>query len=371
MDARRRDNLRRRAGARTSTNRILRASQTVILGWEKSELVACNFITRRVMACSADLAEFLSSLQDWRSEDDVISSYFGVTIDMLDALVDATFLVARGSDEARREDEYAETWNWGTPAAMLHFCLQDAEFLSLEATEQLQIEKSRETKSPSLHLTNTGRYETVVPLGPSPKRENALTELMASRRTIRECDPDALIGKDIVSKCLFAGLGITGWTRNSIGELPLGMTPSGGARNPFEAYLFANRIKGLAPGIYHYSALEHSLGLVSEDDTNLPDLVAGQEWAGSMTCAIVLCASLDRTMWKYADPNAYRVVMIEAGHIGQNIMLAATEHGLTACPTAALSHSRIRELIGLEKMTDSPIYALTLGVPSAGDQVAA
>ena len=33
--------------------------------------------------------------------------------------------------------------------------------------------------------------------------------------------------------------------------------------------------------------------------------------------------------------DAYRVVLIEAGHIGQNIMLAATREGLSACPTAA------------------------------------
>jgi nitroreductase len=70
-------------------------------------------------------------------------------------------------------------------------------------------------------------------------------------------------------------------------------------------------------------------------------------------------------------PNAYRVVLIEAGHIGQNIMLAATAKGLTACPTAALSHSVIRDAIGLERMTDTPIYALTIGVPEARGELAA
>ncbi len=90
-----------------------------------------------------------------------------------------------------------------------------------------------------------------------------------------------------------------------------------------------------------------------------------------MTCAIILCASLDRTMWKYPDPNAYRVVLIEAGHIGQNIMLAATEKGLTACPTAALSHSLIRDAAGLDSITDTPLYALTLGVPAIRDHLAA
>ncbi len=83
-----------------------------------------------------------------------------------------------------------------------------------------------------------------------------------------------------------------------------------------------------------------------------------------MPCLILLCAKLDRTMWKYEDANAYRVVLIEAGHIGQNIMLAATRHGLSACPTAALCHSSIKRLLGLDRLTDAPIYALTIAAPA-------
>ena len=85
---------------------------------------------------------------------------------------------------------------------------------------------------------------------------------------------------------------------------------------------------------------------------------------------IVLTADLRRTMWKYRDPNAYRVVLIEAGHIGQNVMLAATHHGLSACPTAALSQGRIRELLDLKRITDAPVYAMTLSVPGSEPSVA-
>jgi nitroreductase len=47
-------------------------------------------------------------------------------------------------------------------------------------------------------------------------------------------------------------------------------------------------------------------------------------------------------------------------------MLAATRHGLSACPTAALSHSAIKRLLGLDRLTDAPIYALTLSTPKPG-----
>ena len=366
---RRREQLRRRMTARPDAERALRASRAIVLSWEDGELLACNFLTRRVTNCSSDLVEFLSGLQDWQCVDAIIRTYQGITLKALDALIEASLLVERDSDIARREEEYLASWTWGIPAAMLHFCVQDAEFVSLETAERMQLAKSQEKPSPSLYLQNQGRFEKVLPL--KVATDNTLTGLMARRRTVRECDGSAFVTTDIVADCLYAGLGITGWTSNCVGKLPLGMTPSGGARNPFEAYLFVKRVEGLAPGIYHYSAVEHSIGLVSEADIEFADLVAGQEWAGTMSCAIVLCASLGRTMWKYPDANAYRVVMIEAGHIGQNIMLAATAEGLTACPTAALSHSRIREAIGLERMTDTPVYALTIGIPSENVHLAA
>ena len=103
------------------------------------------------------------------------------------------------------------------------------------------------------------------------------------------------------------------------------------------------RRRGLEPGFYHYSACDHDLGGSKPTTAETLELVGGQDWADEMPCLIILCAMLDRTMWKYDDANAYRVVLIEAGHIGQNIMLAATSIGLSACPTAALNHTTIRD----------------------------
>ncbi|MGI9464898.1 MAG: nitroreductase family protein, partial [Aestuariivirgaceae bacterium] len=92
-------------------------------------------------------------------------------------------------------------------------------------------------------------------------------------------------------------------------------------------------------------------------------LLAGQDWADDKPCVIFLAAMLERSMWKYLDPNAYRGVLIEAGHIGQNVMLAATKHGLSACPTAAFCHSLLHDCLDLSSTTQCAMYALTLGRP--------
>ncbi len=94
-------------------------------------------------------------------------------------------------------------------------------------------------------------------------------------------------------------------------------------------------------------------------------MLGNQDWVDAMPCIVFLVAYLERTMWKYSDSNAYRVVLIEAGHIGQNIMLAATQAGLSACPTAALAHSRDpKSCLGLTRLTHAPLYALTLSYPA-------
>ena len=280
---------------------------------------------------------------------------------VVDQLVETTAIVAEGSALAETESEFRSAWKWGLPTAMMHFCVQDPDHMSLDESEALQRLKAASGSQPALHSRN-GDYAAVTRL-PDARDGNELIELMARRRTVRNAAQPTITLKQL-SDCLFAGMGITGETTNCIGRLPLGMTPSGGARNPYEAYVYAVNVEGLTPGFYHYSATDHDLGLVETNRMPKPsELVGGQDWADEMPCVILLCASLERTMWKYDDPNGYRVVLIEAGHIGQNMMLAATQNGLTACPTAALNHATIRECLSLKGLTDAPVYALTLCVP--------
>ena len=53
-------------------------------------------------------------------------------------------------------------------------------------------------------------------------------------------------------------------------------------------------------------------------------------------------------MWKYPHPTAYRVLLIEAGCISQNISLAASDHQLSTTPTAALNDSAAHTLLQLD-----------------------
>ncbi len=342
-----------------------KSSQTLVFSQSEGGLLACNYLTKSVFQCSHDLLALLGKLHEWKNFDEIAEMLpeldSGELNTALNNLQNISALLQEGSPHAVTEETFDRSWSWGIPAALMHYSVQDNHYISLDQAEALQKEKMAGEGRIDLFLKNE-QFTDVVAL-PSTVETNSLLKLMARRRTNRKARPNA-VSLQQLSDCLFAGLGITGETENCVGKLPLSMTPSGGARNPYEAYVFANNVTGMKPGIYHYSALEHSLGLLDHNDIiSISSLIGGQEWGDDMPCLIMLCAHLDRTMWKYVDANAYRVVLIEAGHIGQNIMLAATDHGLSACPTAAISHSKVKALLGISNLLHAPIYALSLSVP--------
>lgn len=336
----------------------LRAARTLIFSQGPEGLSGCNFLSREEFACDADLLRLLGDAPEWEMPERMSDRFGGLDAETLQALVSMTVLVEEGSALSRREDLFLREWKWGMPTALMHFCLDGADILPVAENERRQRLKAETVPSPPLWQTNS-LYAEVKAL-PRAGQDDALLSLMAKRRTVREAGGIVSLGE--LSDCLFAGMGITGETENCVGKLPLSMTPSGGARNPFEAYVFARAVAGLEPGIYHYSATEHSLGrLPAKSCPDLASLVGDQDWAAGMPALIVLVAVLERPMWKYEDGNAYRVMLIEAGHIGQNVALAATSHGLTACPTAAVSHARVRECLDSCAVMEAPVYALALG----------
>lgn len=334
----------------------LRAARTLVFTSAGEGITGCNFLTKREFACDTDLLTLLRALPTWQTAAELIDRFEGLDAGTLVGLLDMTILIEEGSQAAQREDAFTSAWTWGLPTAFMHFCLDGVEILPVEASEQLQRRKAKVAPSPPLWMTND-HLDAVTTL---PVSSCDLRPVMAARRTVREAG--GVVSLEELSNCLFAGMGITGETTNCVGDLPLAMTPSGGARNPFEAYVFARAVAGLPPGIYHYSAKDHTLGRIGMRP--LPDLTAlvgGQDWMADKPALIVLAAFLERPMWKYEEGNAYRVMLIEAGHIGQNIMLSATAQGLTACPTAALSHDCIRASLDLDGVLQAPIYALALG----------
>ena len=351
----------------------IRASRTLVFVLDEGTILGFNFLTQTSFTCTSDLLYFLSMLSEWTEERAISKLVPTLNSAERDStireLLHVHALIEKHSLQDHSEKDYCANWKWSTPAAIFHFSVQNRIPMSLEEMEKLQLEKLEGCSQPPLFRRHDAERENVVPL-PDAVQGNNLLQIMARRRTVREARLES-ISLNQLSDCLFAGLGITGETQNCAGRLPLSMTPSGGARNPYEAYVYAREVDGLPAGFYHYSPFDHSLSCVGTNLLPAPsELLGNQDWVDGMPCVIFLCAFFERTMWKYEDANAYRVVLIEAGHIGQNIMLAATHHGLSACPSAALNQTEINRCVMLDQtVLQCPIYALTLGIPEENAMV--
>jgi SagB-type dehydrogenase family enzyme len=90
--------------------------------------------------------------------------------------------------------------------------------------------------------------------------------------------------------------------------------------------------------------------------------VAGQDYFADAPVMLVMAARFARSMWKYRDhPKIYRAILLEMGHISQNLYLTATEMNLGAFITAAINEIEIEQAFGLESMSEGPLCVCGFG----------
>ena len=105
--------------------------------------------------------------------------------------------------------------------------------------------------------------------------------------------------------------------------------PSGGALYPIETYLVALAVEGLAAGVYHYHAPDNCLEPVSlgARPDQFGPLVLTATARLDAAALVVLSARWEQPIAKYGE-RSYRVMLLDAGHVAQNLLLVATALGL-------------------------------------------
>lgn len=138
--------------------------------------------------------------------------------------------------------------------------------------------------------------------------------------------------------------------------------PSGGARFPIEVYPFIFRGKDIEAGLYHYNIRDHRLDalLIDTFDAEAIQRYFVYPWVSDAACAFVLTAMFDRTKMKYGE-RGYRYVMLEAGHIGQNVYLISEALGIKCCAMGGTIDHSVEELLDIDGFTESVVYGLIVG----------
>jgi SagB-type dehydrogenase family enzyme len=152
------------------------------------------------------------------------------------------------------------------------------------------------------------------------------------------------------------------WTTQGVKEVigknnkaTLRTVPSAGARHPFETYLVVNNVEGLTKGIYHYLAIEHKLELIKEVE-DLTDRITeaawGQAFLGTAAVDFIWSAVPYRSEWRYTF-DAHKYILLDAGHICQNLYLASEAIGCGTCAIGAYEQNLIDSLIGLNSKSSN------------------
>lgn len=211
-----------------------------------------------------------------------------------------------------------------------------------------------------------------IPLPPSPALQalgrQTLGDAIARRRSVRSFTRTPL-SLDELAYLLWATQGITHTGEDESGRaLPFRAAPSGGGRYPLETYLAVSLVDGLEPGLYRYLPREHQLVFLRAAPgigQEVQQACYGQDLAREAAVSFIWTAIPRRTEWKYAYL-APRLIAIEAGHVCQNLYLAAGSIQAGVCALLSYHQPALDILLDVDGEEEFTLYLACLGKTGPG-----
>lgn len=349
-----------------------RRARSIFFHLQQKDVYVQNFLQNKAMNISLQELGLIQAMEEWVDENFLMSHFEESStaediLNRISKMILCGIILPEGTKEEEEDAEYGRKWEWGPKTGAYHFTLKNTQFFPVHSDKMKSFykkieQKTKENPSPALFTVNKGKYDKIYSYT-IPSFTEGIFKTIKQRRTVRHFDCVRPVSQEELMICLYAGLGIVKFRDvPPMGQMPMKMTPSGGARNPFDALILCRNVKGLPTGIYQYSAVEHSLGLVNDQIEYDPaSLLGDQLWINNAAVVVFLVANFERTMWKYSHPVGYKAIMLEAGHIAQNIILAANEQGFYGSPTAAVISSRFEKVVKEKNIYKSCVYAIVMG----------
>ena len=208
-------------------------------------------------------------------------------------------------------------------------------------------------------------YDRSRPLIDLPRPETVQVETVALRQAI---EARRSVRRYSQTPLSLAELSFLLWCTQGVKEIAsravtLRTVPSAGARHAFETYLLVNNVDGLVPGVYRFLALEHKL-IEVDLSPGIADLVTEacwrQQFVKASAVTFIWVAVAYRMTWRYGE-RGYRYLHLDAGHVCQNLYLAAEAVHCGVCAIAAFNDEAMNELLELDGEEQFVIYLATLG----------
>ncbi len=344
----------------------LRRARSLLVYWQDGELRFVNFargvtVSGRLVTCNV-----LDFFNEWKTANQAASHFAGYSRKSVNStvnqLIERGLLVRKNSAEARFDAELSRRWSSWLPEGSFHFLTKDARYV--RRTRTLAEWRAMLPKRPAPNKFKSVTGAKKIPLPKLAPADSEFVNVLMNRKTYRKFSKRDL-PLATVSQILSLVWGVRGYLHSPVfGRLIHKTSPSGGARHPGEVYLMALRVNGLKPGLYHYHPGRHELEMIRASATPQKAKLycAYQSYAKDAAALFLMTAIFDRTMWKYPKSRAYRVVLLDAGHLAQTFCLVATWLGLAPFCTAALSDSLIEKDLKIDGISESVLYAAGVGM---------
>jgi len=190
---------------------------------------------------------------------------------------------------------------------------------------------------------------------PATKGAVSVEEALQNRRSTRKFANRSLELAQI-SQLLWAADGIN----NPQGKRT---APSGRAAYPIDLYLVAGErgVTSLAPGVYRYVVADHSLESVASGELRpaVAKACNSQVWIGEAPVIVVITGDIQRSAAKNGDQAAL-FTHLEAGFVGQNILLQAGALGLGAGVAGGFKDQPLAQALKLPG-SDTPFLVMPVG----------
>lgn len=194
-------------------------------------------------------------------------------------------------------------------------------------------------RSPKIHLSK--------PSLPNVSLQDAFLNRITTRTFSQKPIPMASLGSLLYWS---AGM-IHGMLKN--GEDGRRPYPSGGARYPIEIYVSSGNLEHVEDGVFHYNAREHALERMRDGRAKKIQEAQSQDFAKKAPAFILFSLQKERVMEKYGTLG-YKLGMLEAGHIGQNVYLAASALNMGTLALGGMDYAAASRELGLGE--EEPIF---------------
>lgn len=132
------------------------------------------------------------------------------------------------------------------------------------------------------------------------------------------------------------------------------------------------KVEGLEGGLYHYLPMTHQLeflGVQEKLEEMIGKTMLDQRWAEKASVVFYYSCVFYRAEWRYGV-QAHPTVLIDSGHVTENLYLAATSIGLGGCAIASVDGTLTNRVFGLDGEEETIFYAMPVGTVNPDDQEA-